>query len=195
MCVGGQTETLKLLKLLVKYSTVRGRVGRGWSLEGIQRDCHQFPCCQRASAVSLVHPVPMGKVGLPLLPQMTMLTEVPDNAKGNGFACDVDSQLLLPDLMLLVVCHLKTLRYLKRSMASNFCTIDDKQRKIWMHTISYLYFCFNYGLMMHIFQGIFSVMLTGVKHSQPEVLQSIIRIKINVWRMTMFGFIYCNSCG
>lgn len=33
---------------------------------------------------------------------------------------------------------------------------------------------------MHIFQGIFSIMLTDVKHSQTEVLQSIIRIKVNV---------------
>lgn len=75
-------------------------------------DCHQSPCCQCASATSLVHPGSEGKVGLLLLPQMTMLSKVPDNARGDGFSCDVDSQLPLTDLMLLVVCHQRMLRYL-----------------------------------------------------------------------------------
>lgn len=61
---------------------------------------------------SLVHPGSVGQVGLPLLPQMTMLNKVPGHARGDGFSCDVDSQLPLTDLMLLVVCLLKTLRYL-----------------------------------------------------------------------------------
>jgi len=138
-CVGVQTGALKLLRVLVKYSALLRRTRRGSLLGGIQHNCHPFLGCQRASAVSLVHPVPVGEVSLPLLPQMTMLTKVPDNAKGSGVACDVDSQLLLRDLMLLVLCHQKTLRYLKHLKASNFCTTDEKKRKICMCLLSPIY--------------------------------------------------------
>lgn len=103
-------------------------VRKGWSLRGTQHDCHQISCCQCASATSLIHHVPVGMLVVPMLPQMTVPTKAPHNARGSGFPCDVDNQLLLADLTLLVVCHQKTLTYLKHLVASNFWTVDAKQR-------------------------------------------------------------------
>lgn len=77
-CIGVQTDTLNWLKPLVKYSTLCGRMRRSWSLEGGQHDCHPFPCSRGASATSLAHPVPVGRVGLPLLPQVTVLAKISD---------------------------------------------------------------------------------------------------------------------
>lgn len=69
---------------------------------------------------------------------MTMLSKVPDNARGDGFSCDVDSQLPLTDLNVAGCLSSEDAQIFTHLMAGNFCTTDEKQRKVWMHSPSYL---------------------------------------------------------
>lgn len=154
-----------------------------------QPDCHQTSCCQCASALSLMCPVPVGRLSLPFLSQMTVPTKAPVVEAG-----DLHVMLTVHYYCVTPYCWLSAMRRLSDILNISCLATSAHRWKSFECIPPPTYNSALTGLEWHHSQGVFSIMLNSIKYLHPGNLESIIRVKINVWRSTVFGFRYCNSC-